>query len=107
VHDSRQTKQHATKIVLVQLRLTVHATGPDLVAYRGDGAAHSRWPITATDPITQLERLDQPVPDEPDGPHLATLGALDEALARQGYQRLTDWAPGPRGPTCEVTTRTT
>ncbi|WP_298991859.1 hypothetical protein [uncultured Pseudokineococcus sp.] len=91
----------------MQLRLSVHAAGPDLVAYRRDGVEHSRWPITPTDPFVELERLARPAPAEAAGPHLASTAALDEALERQGYRRLTDWAPGPTGPVCEVTLRTT
>lgn len=91
----------------MQLRLTVHAEGPDLVAVRKDGVQHSRWPIIAADLIVELERLSQPAPSEPSGPHLASTAALDEALARQGYQRLSDWSPGPSGPICEVTLRAT
>lgn len=97
----------AATITAVQLRLSVHAAGPDLVAYRRDGVEHSRWPITATDPLVELERLEHSAAAEPVGPHLASTAALDEALAREGYQRLTDWASGPTGPVCEVTLRAT
>lgn len=90
----------------MQLRLTVHVEGSDLVAVRKDGVEHSRWPVTATDPLVELERLHQPAPADPGGPHLASTTALDEALARQGYQHLTDWAPSRSGPVCEVTLRT-
>ena len=91
----------------MQLRLTVHATGPDLVASRLDGAPHSRWPITPTDALVELERLEQVPPPEPTGPHLWSLSTLDEALGRQGYRRLGHWTSSPCGPTCQIATATT
>ena len=90
----------------MHLRLSVHAEGPDLLAYRLDGLEHSRWPITPTDPLAKLERLGRTPAPAQAGAHLASLATLDAALDRQGYRRLTNWAPGPHGPACEVTTST-
>lgn len=97
----------AATITPMQLHLTVHAAGPDLVAVRRDGTEHSRWPLTPADPLAELERHDQTAPAKNTGPHLASTTALEQALARQGYRRLTDWAHGPGGPVCEVTLRAT
>ena len=82
------------------LGLVATATGAVMVLRMRDGVEHSRWPIATEDPTEALERLeaDRELPPRP-----WSLEALEAALEREGYRRMSAWRAGEDGPACHIT----
>ncbi len=76
----------------MQSRLVARLDGDHLVLHFTDGTTHSAFPIAAMDPWDVLVGDGQPA-ERVERPW--SLGQLDAALHRQGYERTTAWRDGP------------